>query len=161
MIVPAPLGADHAPGCVVRAEPTKTCPGTRIVGTSTVSSAAAGGAAILLGDALNDITILNGHIRGGVTSSGGVYSGSGFAYGIYNNSDNQPLNVHIANISITGCLYDGINFNEGGNSPTFVESCIVQNVGGYGIQAGTVSHSIASGGIMGINAGTASDSYGF
>src|ERR1022692_511095 len=28
---------------------------------STVSSAAAGGAAILLGDALNDITILNGH----------------------------------------------------------------------------------------------------
>jgi hypothetical protein len=129
--------------------------------SSTVANAASGGSAILVGDVLNDITIRNGHIRGGVTASGSVYSGSGFAYGIYNNSGTQPQNVHIADITITGCLYDGINFNEYGDSPTFVESCLVQNVGGYGIVANTVSRSIAYAGLTGIEANICSDSYGF
>jgi hypothetical protein len=51
--------------------------------SSTVASASAGGSAILLNGALSDLTIFNGHIRGGVTNNGsGVYSGSGFQHGI-------------------------------------------------------------------------------
>ena len=51
--------------------------------TISSTAASAAGMAILLNSGLSDITIVNGHIRSGVTNNGsGVYSGSGFGYGI-------------------------------------------------------------------------------
>jgi len=50
----------------------------------TISSIApsATGTGVLLGPGISDITILDGHIKGGVINNAGVYSGSGFANGI-------------------------------------------------------------------------------
>jgi len=50
--------------------------------TISSTAASAAGYGILLNSALRDSTILNGHIRGGVTESGGSYGGSGSGYGI-------------------------------------------------------------------------------
>jgi hypothetical protein len=108
--------------------------------SSTVPNAANGGAAVLLDTNLSDITICNGHIRGGVGTNGsGVYTGGGFGYGI---SSTSPLNsnVRVTGISVSGCLYDGIS---PGLYSTLVESCAVLMVGGSGIVADTISHSTA------------------
>src|SRR5664279_1504831 len=82
--------------------------------SSTVPSAANGGTAILLAGSLSDISILNGHIRGGVTNNGGVYSGSGFASGI-SDFPYRSLNVLVSRISFSGCLYNGVDLNAGGS----------------------------------------------
>jgi hypothetical protein len=105
----------------------------------------------------HDITILNGHLVGyGLIYSGGVYSGSGFGYGIY--SAGAPRNVRIAGVTVSGCLNDGIRLNLNSSS---VELCVVTTVGGNGIYAGTVSKCAAyQCGINGIFASTVSDSYG-
>lgn len=109
--------------------------------SSTIPNAANGGAAILLGSGLSDITILNGHIRGGVTNNGsGVYSGGGFSYGIYY-SGNAPRNILVSHISVSGCLSSGIYLNN--DDSTTVESCTVRTVGGYGIFASEVKQSSA------------------
>lgn len=106
----------------------------------------------------HDITILNGHLAGYLFFySGGVYSGSGFGYGIY--SAGAPRNVRIAGVTVSGCLNDGIRLNLDSSS---VESCVVTTVGGNGIYAGTVSRCAAyQCGGNGIFADTVSDSYGF
>ena len=76
--------------------------------SSIVPNAANGGAAILLGSGLQNITIVNSLIQGGVINNGsGVYSGSGFGYGIFF-SGNTPMNVLISHISVYGCLDEGI-----------------------------------------------------
>jgi hypothetical protein len=105
----------------------------------------------------HDITILNGHIVGNVTTNGGVFSGSGFGYGIY--SAGTPHNVRAAGVTVSGCLYDGINIGYGDS--TIVESCAVRTVGGNGIIAGSVSRCQAVAcGRNGIFARTASDCVG-
>jgi hypothetical protein len=105
---------------------------------STAPSAAAYG--IQISGGLKDITILNGHIRGGVTYSGGVYAGSGFQYGI-SYTATAPLNTRVVGISVSGCLSSGIYLgSEGG---TLVESCTVRTVGTYGIQADVIRGSVA------------------
>ena len=109
----------------------------------TISSTAASatGTGIMLSSGWSDVTICNGHIRGGVTNNGsGVYSGSGFAYGIYY-SGNAPANVLVSRVSVSGCRFQGINlyaFNS-----TAVESCTVRTVGGYGIMAASIKGSVA------------------
>ena len=105
----------------------------------------------------HDITILNGHLVGyGLIYSGGVYSGSGFGYGIY--SAGAPRNVRIAGVSVSGCLNDGIKLNLNSSS---VESCVIATVGGNGIYASVVSRCAAyQCGVNGIFANTVSDSYG-
>jgi hypothetical protein len=108
--------------------------------SSTVANAANGGTAILLAGGLSDICILNGHIRGGVTNNGGVYSGSGFASGI-SDFPYRSLNVLVSRISFSGCLYNGVDLNAGG-SPV-VEFCTARTVGNYGLSACTVKGSIA------------------
>jgi hypothetical protein len=108
--------------------------------SSTVASAANGGTAILLAGGLSDISILNGHIRGGVTNNGGVYSGSGFASGI-SDFPYRSLNVLVSRISFSGCLYNGVELNAGG-SPV-VEFCTARTVGNYGLSACTVKGSTA------------------
>ena len=126
---------------------------------STVDSAANGGTAILLGSGLSDITIFNGHIRSGVTNNGsGVYSGSGFNYGIYY-SGTAPVNTRISGVSVAGCLYYGI-FLHAGDS-TVVEACTVRTMGSYGILASTIKSCVAvdcgDSAVFGIQV---SDSYG-
>jgi hypothetical protein len=96
---------------------------------------------LLLGNGISDITIRNGHIRGGVTLSGPfstVYTGSGFANGIALSVANASANVLVSGVSVMGCLVDGINL---GNSATTVESCKVYTVGNYGIVANNIYNS--------------------
>ncbi|HVM48540.1 MAG TPA: hypothetical protein VMU04_10965 [Candidatus Acidoferrum sp.] len=90
---------------------------------------------------LRNITIANGFIQGGVTNNGsGVYTGSGFGYGVYY-SGVPPANVLVSRVSVSGCLYDGIVLSSGYS--TVVESCTVQTVGSYGIWASIVKQSSA------------------
>ncbi len=112
--------------------------------TISSSAARATGCGILLWGSLEGITILNGHIRGGVTNDGGAYGGPGFAYGICHfveEGEPQPLrSTRVAGVSVSGCLIDGISFWSG---VTVVESCTVRTVGGHGIWASMVRGSVA------------------
>ena len=138
----------------------------------TISSAAfpVGGNGIYLTATLgsSDVTILNGHIQGGVTNNAGTFSGPGFASGITYNSGNVfPINVNVSRISTSGCGAGGGFVLPGGSSSTnsgyatVVDSCSVRTVGGEGIQADIVTrcdtHECLS---HGINGGTVSESRG-
>jgi hypothetical protein len=106
----------------------------------TISSVnpAATGAGILLSNGISDVTIVNGHIVSGVTNSPvGAFGGKGFGYGI---EGLLLVNVRVEGVSVSGCRFDGITV---GGLSTLVESCAVQSVGGSGIQAANVSHSVA------------------
>lgn len=100
--------------------------------SSTAPSATGNGVTLVAG--MSDITILNGHIRGGVTNNGsGTYSGSGFAAGIRISDTTPPtVNVRLSGLSISGCLTWGIR------GATVVESCTIRTVGGTGIIATTI-----------------------
>jgi hypothetical protein len=98
------------------------------------------GYGILLTNRLSDITILNGHIRGGVTNNAGAYNGPGFRYGIYSAAV-AVVNTRVAGVSVSGCLDDGIYL--GTDDSTVVESCTVRTVGSYGIVASTIKSSVA------------------
>jgi hypothetical protein len=127
-----------------------------------------GGTAILLNvvnynnsTGASDITISNGHITGGVTNKAGVFGGPGFNNGIgyFLAPPAPPFNVRVIGVTVSGCLYDGINLGTGNS--TVVESCTVNTVGGSGIVASSVSHSTAiQCGNTAILADTASDCYG-
>jgi hypothetical protein len=144
----------------------------------TIASTApsATGYGILINNSLRDLAILNGHIRGGVTNNGsGVYSGSGFGYGIYG----YPQNMRVNGVSVSGCLYDGIYL--GTRDSTVVESCTVRTVGSYGIVASIIKASVVkdcggyaiygyqmadcwgecTGSAAGLSASTAQNCYGF
>jgi len=108
---------------------------------STASSA--NGAAVKLNMPYGnrDVTILNGHIKGGVTNNGsGLFSGPGFAQGI--GGSNPPLNTRVAGVSVSGCSFYGINVGKS-LEPNTVESCSVTSVGSYGIYASTVKTCLA------------------
>jgi hypothetical protein len=103
---------------------------------STAPSAA--GYGILMNSGLSDLTIFNGHIRGGVTNNGsGIYSGSGFGYGIFG----LPQNARVSGVSVSGCLLYGIYLGDGDS--TVVEACTVRTVGSFGIMASTIKASVA------------------
>jgi len=67
----------------------------------TVSSTTTASSGISLGSGLSDITILNGHIKGGTTYSGGSYTGYGFANGI-TYGGTVPVNVRISGSRFRG-----------------------------------------------------------
>jgi hypothetical protein len=135
--------------------------GFTITGTGTANTG------ILLAGGDTDITILNGHILGNVFANGINYSGS------------APVNVRVSGVSVSGCSAYGILL--GTASSTVVESCTVQAIGVWGIEASTVSHSSAyqcggnaiiantaencygncTGSGEGLYAGTANDCYGY
>jgi hypothetical protein len=116
------------------------------------------GTGILLAVGVTDITIRNGHIKGNVIYSGGNYTGSGFANGIYV-SGSTPENVLVSHVSVSGCLDYGIFLNL--NYATVVELCTVQTVGSYGIEANSISRSTAiQCGNVAIYANTADTCYG-
>ena len=101
----------------------------------TISSTAPSptGTGIVIGSFRRNITILNGFIESGVTQSGGVFSGTGFANGI-NISAGQPQNVLVSGVSVSGVKEAGINLGTG--EATFVELCRVFVAGFTGITAG-------------------------
>jgi len=108
---------------------------------SSTENPATTGYGILLNAGLSDITIANGHIRGGVTNNGsGVYGGSGFGSGIYD-SGSALVNVRVKDVSVSGCLNYGIYLNIA--DLTVVEGCTVRTVGSYGIYASTIKASSA------------------
>jgi hypothetical protein len=114
--------------------------------TISSSSASASGSGIVLNLGLQDITILNGHIRGGVTNNGsGGYSGPGFQRGIYyvgGTYSTHLRNVRVAGVSVSGCAAGGIDLFWA--DLALVEGCTVQSVGQIGIKASLIKHSIAS-----------------
>jgi hypothetical protein len=124
--------------------------------SSTASSA--GGTGALLGSAIQNVAILNGHIKGGVTYNAGSYTGIGFANGIFY-SGTPPSNVRVSGVSVSGCLSHGINLY---SNSTTIESCTTHTVGSVGLTATTVSRSTAYlCGLNGISSATASDSFGY
>jgi hypothetical protein len=127
--------------------------------SSTAASAAGCGINFVSFKGNSDITISNGHIKGGVTNNAGVYSGPGFAFGIYK-SFSYPVNVRVTGVSVSGCLNYGILLGTGNSS--VVESCTVQTIGNTGIDASAVSHSTANQcGSYAIYADIATDCYGY
>jgi len=108
----------------------------------TLSSTAnpADGYGVRLNVSLSDITIANGHIRGGVTNNAGTYGGPGFQYGIAFFSE-APLSTRVVGVTVSGCLYYGIYLSLGYS--TVVESCTVRTVGSFGIVATTIKNSTA------------------
>ncbi len=107
--------------------------------SSTANSAA--GTGVRFNGSLSDITIANGHIRGGVTNNAGTYGGPGFQYGIAFFSG-APLSTRVVGVTVSGCQYSGIYLGIGHS--TVVESCTVRTVGDYGIVATTIKNSTAS-----------------
>ncbi len=110
----------------------------------TISSTAnpASYAGISLSTPLSNVTIVNGHIRSGVTNNGsGVYSGSGFAAGIGYPSI-PPTNVMVSKVSVSGVSNYGINLGNG--NTTVVEGCAVTTAGSVGISASTIRDSVAA-----------------
>ena len=102
------------------------------------------GNAILINGSLRDITIVNGHIRSGVTNNGsGVFSGSGFRNGIYC-PGTSPLSTRISGVSVSGCLGEGMNLTLVAGGSVIVDSCAVQTVGGNGIVASVITRSAAA-----------------
>jgi hypothetical protein len=127
----------------------------------TISSTATNtnGRGIQLASGVANISILNGHITGGVTNSGGTYSGTGFTDGI-NYASPAPYNVRVSGLSVSGCQNAGIFLST--NYSTVVDSCTVQTVGGVGVAASTVTRSTAyQCGNTAISANIASDCYGY
>jgi hypothetical protein len=100
----------------------------------TISSTSPAGSGISLGNGLSDITIVNGHIRGGENNNG-------FQNGIVWN-DTVSTNVVISKVSVSGVPNNGINVAIG--NATVVEDCTVTTVGGYGICASTIKSSVAT-----------------
>jgi hypothetical protein len=128
--------------------------GFTIASTAPVAS---GDTAILLSGSLTNLAIRNGHISSGVTNNGaGVYSGSGFGYGVA--FSGFPYNVRVSGVSVCGCQYFGIYL---GYNSTVVEACVVNTVGAYGIQAQSVTDSTSNDcGTAAISANTANNCIG-
>lgn len=109
-----------------------------------------------------NVLIRNGHISGGVTFSGGTYSGPGFADAIA--ISGSPTNVRVLEVAVYRCAGNGINVGEVflyANSNSLVERCSVTTVGGIGVIASkVVSVSVSEAGLNGISADLVDDSYG-
>jgi hypothetical protein len=124
----------------------------------TISSTAgsATGTAVVLNSGLHNIAILNGCIDSGVTVSGGLYSGSGFAYGI-SYTGTAPVNVRVSGVSVSGILYDGISL---GLNSTIIQSCVVDTAGNMGLYASSVLDSVATNCGLGVEANYANNCRG-
>jgi len=128
--------------------------------TITSTSSTASGNGIYLSN-VEDVTILNGHITGGVTYNGSSFStGPGFQSGIiWQFPGNNPVNVHVSGVTISGITATGIEL--GSEYSNVVDHCTVRTAGGQGIRAGVVDTCTAyQCGSNAINSVTASNCYG-
>jgi hypothetical protein len=106
--------------------------------TLSSTEASPSGVGVQINFGSRDVTIFNGHIRGGVTNNGSnVYGGPGFASGIHG----VLTNILVSHVTVSGCLQDGINLDA--ENTTVVEDCVVQTVGNFVIWASTVERSSA------------------
>lgn len=126
--------------------------------TISSTSSTASGSGVVLSNA-QDATIVNGHIRGGVTFSGSSFSaGPGFQYGISFTGAN-PVNIRVSGVTVSGCTLTGIEL--GTEFSSVVDHCMVRVVGGEGIHAGVVENCTAFRcGSNAINSVTAANCYG-
>ena len=127
---------------------------------SSTASPASGSGILIARPGTSDVTILNGHIKGGVTYSGSSFGGPGFVNGILAPGalSDQPSNVLVTRVSVSGCLGAGIYL--GRQNSIVVDSCVVQVVGSNGIFASTVTRSsVRTTGGAGIAANVVSDTY--
>jgi hypothetical protein len=94
---------------------------------------------------LSDLTIYNGHIRGGVSRGGAVFFGPGFFNGIAYTGV-APFNTRVSGVSAARIFNSGIYLGLGGTNlgSTVVESCTVRTAGGNGIVASTIKDSAAT-----------------
>jgi parallel beta-helix repeat protein len=130
-------------------------------GYTIFSTSADTGYGILLANAggNTDVTISNGHIRGGVVNSGGTFSGPGF-YGGIMLSNIASQNIRVSNITVSGCYQYGIYLYV--SNSTAIDSCIAQNCGYVGLAADVVLRSSAGQcGSYGISGNSVSDSTGY
>jgi hypothetical protein len=108
---------------------------------SSTSATAANGILLQNGGNVQDISILNGHIQGGVTFSG-AFSGTGLQSGIITSTP-FAFNSHgirVSGVTVTGCRTSGISI--GLSSSTMVDHCtveVIQASSGVGIVSGAVS----------------------
>jgi len=97
-----------------------------------------------IGIRASHVSIFNGHIVSGTVYDSGVsgdqYTGSGFNYGIYADSDTYT-SIRIRDVSVSGCNYSGIYI---ASNDSLVESCTVEVVGSAGIRAGMVNNCSAT-----------------
>jgi hypothetical protein len=108
---------------------------------SSTNAASVNGVLLQNGGNVQDISILNGHIQGGVTFSGG-FSGTGLQNGIIASTPfgANSRGIRVSGVTVTGCRTSGISL--GASSSTMVDNCAVQVIqasGGAGITAGRVS----------------------
>jgi hypothetical protein len=124
----------------------------------TISSSAATAAGTGINLNGSDITIRNGHIRGGVTFSAGAFSaGPGFQNGIFYGS---ARNIYVSGVSVSGVSQYGIYLPTVG-STIVVDHCTVRTSGSFGISARNVSSCSADqAGTTAINGYEVSDSTG-
>ena len=118
----------------------------------TITGTGSANTGILLASAVGntDITILNGHITGGLFQT--------FVNGI-SYSGPTPFNVHVSGVSVSQCGGYGIYL--GTQNSTVVDACTVWVVGSYGLEACTVTRSTAYiCGLDAITATVASECYG-
>jgi hypothetical protein len=80
----------------------------------------------------SDITIVNGHISGGSTTN----FNDGIAYNAL------PFNIRVANVSVTGCRFYGLDVGTGNSS--VIESCTAQLIGANGLLASSITRSSAN-----------------
>lgn len=118
---------------------------------STASPAA--GTAVLIANSVRDVTVKNGQLHGtGTVSSGGTFSGGGFAYGVRYDTGGVTTSfgegIVVQDLTIDGCSLGGISFGSGmppaGNPGTGrVERCTLRNVGGSGIDGAALASACA------------------
>ncbi|MBS0657814.1 MAG: hypothetical protein JSR82_06145 [Verrucomicrobia bacterium] len=101
----------------------------------------AAGRAIDLTGSRTNVSVANGHIRGGVTYNGSFSAGPGFIGGI-DWASGAPTNARVANVTVTGVT--GYAIDLGTSETSAVQACVVRIAGNLGIRAGTVSDSSAT-----------------
>lgn len=102
----------------------------------TISSGGGVEAITIDGGDLNNIFLRNGHLVGQ------------FESGI--STEDSPENVMVSRVSVLDSTISGINL--GTSRTTSVDHCMVRNLGSTAIRAGTVKHSVGTGGSIGIRA---------
>lgn len=116
----------------------------------TISSTAnpASGNAVHISGSVRNISVRNGHIRGGTTGSGASYVQVGFLGGVY--AVNVPNNVRVSDISVSGVGQYGIDFTT--DSSVVVERCTVETCAVRGIVANVVTNcTVRNTGLTAIN----------
>jgi hypothetical protein len=99
----------------------------------------ASGEAVAVYGVRRNITVCNGHIRGGTTynpaAAGAKFTGPGFWRGIFV-FESGSTGIRVRDITVSNCEFDGII----ATNASVVENCLVETVGGRGVGGGIVTN---------------------